>query len=492
MNFHPDERSPFTDTNAVQPRTGRTRPLTAGRRWFGLALRLLVLLIVALLLVIPFTPVAGRIKAALKELVTAASGKQEVITREVEKRVEVPVTKEVIKEVIKEVPAPPAPLPDSFVPKKEVDVATLFNGIQIQTKLETAEGNYASLERTNPEAYRASFQVSIRVPKANQTLPELTRVNPALPQLLPDLPQLLEKGRVSGFYHQLYENKTRGIQRDLTRLTKALDRHNFFDCETILELSHPTSQRRALLIQSEMDVVADGSDGDRMATLDEYIYLSDYYQPFTSYAWDKQTEQPNPLLAKWQERYNKVKEQSQAKGLTNDKKRELKAAQYELDRQIQEMKNHSWLIAEKDPFIVISLLFKNYAARNPFTPQIGDYAVVIYGDKMYPAICGDYGPSMKMGEASLRIAKTLNPKATPYRRPESDLKVTYLIFPGTAERPNRAPNLDHWHAQCQRYLQEVGGAGAGTALHRWEDPFKKPELAPALPPPVPVQPEAGR
>ena len=31
------------------------------------------------------------------------------------------------------------------------------------------------------------------------------------------------------------------------------------------------------------------------------------------------------------------------------------------------------------------------------------------------------------------MAKTVNPKATPYIRPESDLKVTYLIFPGTAE-----------------------------------------------------------
>jgi hypothetical protein len=77
--------------------------------------------------------------------------------------------------------------------------------------------------------------------------------------------------------------------------TKILDRHNFYDTETILELTHPATQRRTLLIQSEMDVVADGSDGDRMPTLDEYIYISDYYQPFTSYAWPKATKTPNPL-----------------------------------------------------------------------------------------------------------------------------------------------------------------------------------------------------
>ena len=100
---------------------------------------------------------------------------------------------------------------------------------------------------------------------------------------------MLTTAKVSGFYHKLYENKTASIQRDITRLNKILDRHNFFDCETILELTHPTSKRKTLLVQSEMDVVADGSDGDRMATLDEYIYMSDYYQPTTSYAWPKVT-----------------------------------------------------------------------------------------------------------------------------------------------------------------------------------------------------------
>jgi hypothetical protein len=91
-----------------------------------------------------------------------------------------------------------------------------------------------------------------------------------------------------------------------------------------------------------------------------------------------------------------------------------------------------------------------------------------------------------MGEASLFMAKTINAKATPYRRPESDLKVTYLIFPGTAEKPNTAPNLAHWHEKCSTYLQEIGGIGTGHELHRWEDPFKKPEpvievVTPAIP-----------
>lgn len=448
----------------------------------GNLIRLLLLVIIATLLVLPFTPFAGKIKNALKELIAAAREERTtVVTKEVVKEVEVPteVIKEVVKEVVKEVPAPPPPLPDNYVPRKDVDVSTFYNGITIKTNLITEQGTFASVERKDPEAYKAEFQLSIRVPKANQSLEELSRINPQLPTLLPGLKEMLPAAKVSGFYHKLYENKTNGIQRDITRLNRILDRHNFFDCETILEMVHPASNRKTLLIQSEMDVVADGSDGDRMPTLDEYIYMSDYYQPFTSYAWAKQTKTPNPLLARWEERLKKAKENFAVKGLTAERNRELKALIDQLGLEIAEMKARSSLIAEKDPFIVISLLFRPYAATNKHTPSIGDYAVVIHEGKMYPAICGDYGPSHKMGEASLLMAKTVNPKATPYRRPESDLKVTYLIFPDTAEKPNSAPNLERWHEKCAAYLQEIGTPNAVSVLHKWEDPFRKPELPPA-------------
>jgi hypothetical protein len=475
---------PPTERHTPNERQGPSPWEPKPRGVFSSFIRLLILVIIALLLVIPFTPFASKIKKGLKEIMAARGGQTQVITKEVpvEKRVEVPVEvpREVIKEVIKEVLVQP-PLPEEFIPRKDADVATFYNGITIKSKLITEQGTYASLERLSPDAYKAEFQLSVRVPKANQTLSELSRINPALPALLPDLKAMLPTAKVSGFYHKLYENKTNSIQRDITRLNKILDRHNFFDCETILEMTHPTSKRKALLIQSEMDVVADGSDGDRMATLDEYIYLSDYYQPFTSYAWAKTTTTPNPLLAKWAERLKKAEEAYNVKGLSADKNRELKALIDTLKVEINEMKARSSLIAEKDPFVVLSLLFRGYASTNKHTPQMGDYAVVIHGDKMYPAICGDYGPTLKMGEASLFIAKAVNPQATPYRRPESDLKVTYLIFPGTAEKPNKAPDLAHWHEKCSEYLKEIGGPGPGRELHRWEDPFKKPE-----PPPVPV------
>ncbi|MFM2166138.1 MAG: hypothetical protein RIS79_509, partial [Verrucomicrobiota bacterium] len=396
------------------------------------------------------------------------------VTRDVVKEVPKEIIKEV--EVIKEVPPP---LPDKFIPRKEVDVATLYNGIQIKTDLITEEGTFASLEKLDPEAYVASFQLSIRVPKANQTLPDLSRINPNLPKLLPGLETMLPSSKVSGFFHQLYQSKTTRVKNDLTRLNKVLDKHNYYDCETILELTHPTTQRRALLVQSEMDVVADGSDGDRMPTLDEYIYLSDYYQPSTSYGWPKQTATPNPLVAKWESRLQKAEAEYAVKGLSSARNRELQALIRELKLQIADMKARSFLIAEKDPFIVISLLFRGHEDRNPHTPRLGDYAVVIHEGKLYPAICGDYGPSYKMGEASLLMAKTINPRATPYIRGADDLKVSYLIFPGSAEKPNAPPNLAKWREKCQTLLGEIGGIGAGFELHTWPDPFPKPETPPA-------------
>ena len=452
--------------------------------------RLLLLMIIAGMMILPFTPMAGRIKRSIKEIVESArESKERVINKETVITKEVPVVTEIVKEVIKEVPGPPPPLPEKYIPRKSVDIASLYNGITIKTDLMTEQGGYASLERLDPEAYKVQFQVSIRIPKANQSLEELGRINQHLPNLLPGLSSMLATSKVSPFYHKLYDNKTNLVEKDLTRLTKVLDRHNFFDCETILELASPTTQRKALLIQSEMDVVCDGSDGDRMSKLDDYISMSDFYQPFTSYAWPKKTKTPNPLLARWESRLTAAKAEFTKKGLPADRNNELKSTISTLQAEIKDMRARSSLIAEKDPFIVNSLLFKPYIATNKFAPQIGDYAVVIHENKIYPAICGDYGPSMKMGEASLFIAKAISDKATPYRRPESDLRVTYLIFPGTADKPFSPPDLKKWKAKCEEYIQQIGGLGAGVTVHEWADPFPPPPPPPAPVPPMPATPE---
>ncbi len=92
------------------------------------------------------------------------------------------------------------------------------------------------------------------------------------------------------------------------------------------------------------------------------------------------------------------------------------------------MEHYSSLIARTDPYIVLP----GFMARqngHPFQPKLGDYAVVLAGNKLYPAIFGDIGPSDLMGEASVRLAQAIDPRATPQRSPVDDLKITYLVFP---------------------------------------------------------------
>jgi hypothetical protein len=284
---------------------------------------------------------------------------------------------------------------------------------------------------------------------------------------------------VSGFFHYLYEVKQKDIQFDISRLDRILSRHNYYDMETVLELEHPTTKQKALLIQGEMDVVSDGSDGDRLPTLEESIIKSSFFQGTTSYSWPKLTKNPNPLLARNEQALAEAKEKAKSGGKAD------KLRVTSLTQTVAEMKVKSFLIAAEDPFIVIPLSMKTYNGFNSYTPKLGDYAVVIYEDKLLPAIVGDYGPREKMGEASLRIAMELNAKATPNIRPVSDLKISYLIFPSSGEKPAQ-PNLAKWAEKCQGLLTKIGGVGEGYALTVWEDRIPKPLPPPPLAPAVPV------
>lgn len=147
------------------------------------------------------------------------------------------------------------------------------------------------------------------------------------------------------------------------------------------------------------------------------------------------------------------------------------------------MKRYSFLISEYDPFIVVPLGVVNQSS--PFSPQFGDYAVVIVGDKLYPALVGDAGPRYKTGEGSLRLSREINPKAGPYSRPVSDLVVSYLIFPGSADPEAGPPDYEKLTAKCQELLHDIGGMGKDFKLHQWED-----LLAPK-PPPAPPAPKQG-
>src|SRR5205823_11119873 len=145
-----------------------------------------------------------------------------------------------------------------------------------------------------------------------------------------------------------------------------------------------------------------------------------------------------------------------------------------LREEINTLKKFSFLIGATDPYIVVPSTF----ARNK-EAKVGDYAVVVFADKIYPALVGDVGPNDKTGEASLRIAREINNLATPYNRPVSDLKVTYLIFPGTAETPFGPPDLDKIQVRCQQLVDEIGGAT--VPLHHWENIIPPPPTPTATP-----------
>ncbi|HEY5792748.1 MAG TPA: glycoside hydrolase family 75 protein, partial [Chthoniobacterales bacterium] len=343
--------------------------------------------------------------------------------------------------------------------------------------LAEAGGATAAVDRSKPDSYVLEMRLTIRVPKASQTLEEIGANTPKLPHLLYGLPKMLETAQVSRAYETLYANKLAWNRARLTQLDELISRHNFFDCDTVLELEHPGTGRKALLGQGDMDVNTDGSDGDRNVTVDG---SSPFFQPQTSYRWPKASERANPFLPKAESRLRELKTESG------------KAPQIEnLQNQIRELKRFSFLVSDVDPFIVLPG-FMLRDSKGPFAPKLGDYAIVIYENHLYPAILGDVGPSFKWGEASMRLCRELDAKASANRRPVSSLQVTYLVFPGSADAAASPPDLNRWHEHCASLLNEIGGSP--VELHRWTDlvkPWPTPTPTPTpAPSPLP-SPEAS-
>lgn len=377
-------------------------------------------------------------------------------------------------------PTPEAtPIPVPYVPSQRLETGKIFNGLELRTKLETEHGSAPTAERDTPASYAVEVNVRVRVPEPTTTLEGLEKLNPRFSELLPGLPALVSGGKVSPFFDDLYRRKVDRIQRNLRRLDLLPSRHNFYDVETILELQHPETGRRVLLAQGDMDVDMDGSDGDRLPAM-EAGWTN--YQPMTSYRWSKLGTSPNPFLAARETKLATLEKEYALKGLPEARNRELSAAIGPLRREIGDLKAHSFLISTTDPYVVIpgSVITQ----RTPFTPRLGDYCVVVHGGALYSAIVGDVGPTYKFGEASLRLARELNQRATAYNRPESDLKVTYLYFPGSAEPASGPPDLEKWHARCEELLKEIGGYQG--ELHAWENLIKPPPTPTPSPMPMPT------
>ena len=370
------------------------------------------------------------------------------------------------------------------------DVRKLRSGIPFKTEVKIEKGGIASRERVDETSYTATYQLSLRIPTPAKTMAELETSTPELAKMLPGLPALVENAAVSAWFNKLYENKAGRIRRDANSLNELLTKHNLYDCETILQLQS-AGGRRVFFMQSEMDVVSDGSDGDRLAAMPDEIVDSPNYQPFTSYAWSKKTPAPNPIVAGWERRAAAARKELAAPSTTAVRKAWLRDRIQFLKRGIEDLKGRSFLIADYDPFIVIPVNI--LASNDPFAPKTGDYAVVVFAGNLYPAIVGDGGPTFVVGEGSLRLAHELNPKASPYNRPVSDLKVSYLVFPGSREGERSPPDYEKWRQRCHELLGEIGGVGEGYELHQWPDLLQKPAPptpAPAPEAPAPVNPPA--
>ncbi len=349
------------------------------------------------------------------------------------------------------------------------DVSRLFNGITLRSEVETTSGAAASEERVDPMSYAIDLKLRARVPTPNRTVDELGKVSPDLGKLLPGLATMAKPEAVSPLFAQLYETKVRELRENLSRLDLLLSRHNFYDCQTVLALRHPETKRRALLFQADMDVDADGSDGDRVPAGNG---VSPTFKPFTSFRWGKKSNRPNPYLPGIEDRLRRV--ELEQRTATPERKRDLKNAVTELRDEIGAMKKYSYLIGTYDPFIVVPASF----TKGSDAAHVGDYAVVISGSTIYPAIVGDVGPNDRVGEASLRIAKEVNGLSNPNNRPISELKATYIVFNGTADSSWGSPDLEKLQARCEALVKEIGGAS--VPLHHWVN------TVPPLPTPTPM------
>ncbi|PYJ70069.1 MAG: hypothetical protein DME76_06840 [Verrucomicrobia bacterium] len=386
-----------------------------------------------------------------------------------------------------EIPGTPTPAPTPTRPpviSGKLDTAKLFNGITLHSSVETIPGADATMERSQPDSYVLDLRLQARVPSPNKTIEELAKVSPQLPTLLPGLASMLSADPVSPLYAQLYDTKIRMLRENLARLDLLLSRHNFFDCQTVLQLQHPQSHRKALLLQADMDVDSDGSDADRMPAS---TGAPTNFKPSTSYRWPKKTAAPNPYLAATEDELKRAEAEYALATTAPARKSSLRNAIAQLRAEIGTLKKYSFLIGAIDPFIVVPGAFTHGPA--PIKP--GDYALVVFGDSTYPAIVGDIGPNDKVGEASLRIAKQINPLSTPYNRPVSDLKVSYIIFPGTTDKPFGPPDLEKIQARCETLVKELGGTS--VPLHHWQNiippsPTPSPTPSPSLSPSVTPSP----
>lgn len=353
---------------------------------------------------------------------------------------------------------------------------------QLETMDKLLSSSYEVVESTryNSQIRKAGtyiYKMELLLPRANKSPKALAAVNPNLPLLLNDFTKLIETSEVSSRFKELYERKISYIKKGNYSTA-----HNYSDCETALRLKHPETGRIALWVQGDMDVVTDGSDPVRSPKIDDYnlARTSDWYLPRTSYSWVRKSSDPkNPFLDYYP---SALKELQSVRNIILEKQKADPGVVWRevletVDSQIYRVKARGLgssvktglaqrrnLLATEDPFVVLPIPWVNKSAA--WSPQMGDYAAVIYKNKIYPAILGDSGPYDKVGEASLKIARAINPNAHGKERAVSDVTVSYIFFPRTAT-PRGVPDHALWRKKVAELLDDIGGISSPDRLHTW-------------------------
>jgi len=376
----------------------------------------------------------------------------------------------------------PSPTPIPVLPRKNYDVSKLFSQLLLKSSVSCQQSEQTAITTAaNTNSYELDITLHVLWPKAATTAADLSAATPELPLFLPEIETLLQGVQPSPDFATLLTNKERSLRSNLSMLQKLPYRDSLFDCQTILDLKNGKTSRRALLIQAIMNVNTDGSDGDRNLDIDK---LSATYQPQTNYRWPKSGSRPNPCLREFESRLALLDAEMGNGTMTPEVKSTLEKERGYAKATIEELKRWDFLVGTADPFIVLPSFM---VGKSPGQPGIGDYAVVICRGKLYPAIVGDLGPGSKIGEASLRLCRQIDPKSGADRRPVSRPEVTYLVFPGTAEKPFSNPDYRHWSERCHALWKEFGGNEAAD-WHEWtslEKPWPTPTPAPSpsnLPP----------
>ena len=210
----------------------------------------------------------------------------------------------------------PTPPPTPTPPKTQViggklETSRLFSGITVNATVEPTPGGPASDERLDPQSYVLDLKLHARVPTPNKTIEELAKVNPELPRLLPALADDGETGLRFALLQRALRDENQAPARESHPPRPAALAAQLLRLPDDLQLQHPETKRKAVLMQAEMDVDADGSDSDRLPAGSG---VSTHFQPYTSYRWAKKTSNPSAYLPMLEERIKTHEAEANQKG----------------------------------------------------------------------------------------------------------------------------------------------------------------------------------